>query len=229
MFEITHLLARTVWTYLRAPLPVSISKGAIDVRGNYEISTSGGPLGLQLNVQQTVLTDLGLAPKAGSADYIDLARLEVLDTKVDLAKRAVNIGKVRLQRGEIRSWLDAQGRLNLLDFQPSPTDAAPAAPAPAASAPEAAAQASAAPVSGAAGSATSTSAALAPAPPAAVSPPPVTSNPTAPETRAPSAAPAPAPAPATWTVAVPDIAAEDLKVSMEDRQVTPAVRSSSLP
>jgi len=142
-FAIADAKAPNIWSYLSASLPFEISSGVIALGGDYDLSVpAAGPLGLKVNVSSASVTGLGIRPKGGSDDYASLARIEVDDTRLDLGRRALEVGKVRLEGGEIRAWLPEQGRLNLLDLMEAPPpDAAagsaqpvaPPTPAPAAS------------------------------------------------------------------------------------------------
>jgi uncharacterized protein DUF748 len=177
-FEISDLKARNVWNYLSATLPFEIGAGVSALRGEYDLASAADHLGLRLDVHDTTVTSLGLKPRGGADDYISLGRLEIEETRVDLSRHSVEVGKVRLAGGTVNAWLGEQGRLNLLDL------IAPA-PAEGTAAPETASP-------GAADAAPATSAGE-------------------------TAAGAPA-----WTVSIPDISVEGLKVSAEDRQVKPA-------
>ena len=173
-FEIADLKARTVWNYLRASLPFEIASGVIAVRGDYDLASGVGPLGLGLNVHSTRVTGLAVRPRGATQNYVS-GSIEVDDARIDLARHAVNVANVRLVDGDVSAWRGEDGRLNLLDLL-SPPAAAGAAAAPAAA--SAAASAAATPADHA-------------------------------------AAPA-------WSVSVPDITVQRLKVSAEDRQVRPA-------
>jgi hypothetical protein len=129
-FEIADLRARTIWSYLRDALPCELDSGVIGIKGEYELATGDGPLALQLTVHNTTVTDLGIKPKGGSQDYVKLAKISVDETRIDLAKHAVDVAKVALSGGDAKVWVDEQGRVNLLDLAGSP--AAPSAPAAAA-------------------------------------------------------------------------------------------------
>ncbi len=161
-FEIADLKARTLWNYLRASLPFELDSGVIAIKGDYDLGSGGGPLGLKLNVRSTALTGLGVKPRGGTQDYINVARIEVDDTRVDLARHSVEVAKVALSGGDLKAWMSEQGRLNLLELLGAPpatgaARAADAAPAPQgatassapATAPAAAAAATAASGSGA--------------------------------------------------------------------------------
>jgi uncharacterized protein involved in outer membrane biogenesis len=116
-FDVTDLRATTVFNYLRDALDFELSSGLIALAGNYEFSMASKPIGLKVTVDNLTVTDLGLRPKAAAADYVNLARIEVLDTRLDLGAHTVAIGNARASGGKVRAWLDSQGhRLNLLDL-----------------------------------------------------------------------------------------------------------------
>ena len=132
VFEVADLHARTLWNYVRESVPFEIDAGVIGIKGDYDLNAGAGPLSLEVNVHDTTVTNLGLKPKAGAANYIDLARLEVSETRLSLAKHTVNVAKVLLSGGDIKAWMSEAGRLNLLDLVPSSPATAGAAPAGAA-------------------------------------------------------------------------------------------------
>jgi hypothetical protein len=179
VFEIADLQARTLWRYLRESLPFEMDSGVIVIKGDYDLASGAGPLTLKLNVRSTAVTNLGLKPNGGAQRYIDLARIEVADTRLDLARHSVDIAKVQLSGGVIKAWMSEPGRLNLLELLAAPAGE---------------------------------SAAVAASPSAAEGPPAAATA---------SAAPATSSGPA-WRVSAPDIALLGLKVSGEDRQVSPA-------
>ena len=136
VFEIADLKARTVWNYLRDSVPFEIDAGVIGIKGDYDLrSAGGGPLGLNVNVGNVAVTGLGLKPKGSAENYIDVKRIAVDDTRLDLNRHSVNVGKVALAGGDIKVWLNEQGQLNLLELAASPSAAAPGAAPPATTAP----------------------------------------------------------------------------------------------
>ncbi len=132
-FEIADLQARTLWRYMRESLAFEIPSGVIAIKGDYDLASDGGALGLKLNVQDTLVTHLGVRANGAVENSIDLARIEVTGTRLDLSRRAVDIAKVALSGGDLKAWLGEQGRLNLLDLVSAPpapgTAAAAATPA----------------------------------------------------------------------------------------------------
>ncbi|GAC1452529.1 MAG: DUF748 domain-containing protein [Steroidobacteraceae bacterium] len=132
VFEVSDLHARTLWNYVRESVPFELDSGVVGLKGEYDLNAGAGPLSLEVNVHDTTVTNLGLKPKAAAAHYIDLARLEVNETRLSLAKHTVSVAKVTLSGGDIKAWMSEAGRLNLLDLAPSSpaTTTASAAVAP---------------------------------------------------------------------------------------------------
>jgi hypothetical protein len=128
-FEITDLRARTIWDYIRDLVPLELDSGLIGVKGDYELSTGGGPLAVKVAVHNTTVTDLGIKPKGAQQDYVKLAKIEVDDTRIDVSKHSVDVAKVTLSGGNVQVWMDEQGHLNLLDLAPASAAAAPPPPA----------------------------------------------------------------------------------------------------
>jgi len=147
VFEIADLKARTVWSYLRDSVPFELGSGVINIKGDYDLASGGGPLGLNLTVHNLAGSDLGIKPRGGAQDYLEVARIEVDETRVDLNKHSVNVAKVQLSGGDIKAWMGEEGRANLLELISPPGAPAAAgvatapAPAPAAAGAEAGASA----------------------------------------------------------------------------------------
>jgi Domain of Unknown Function (DUF748) len=125
-FEVTEVRAHELWTYVRDSVPFEVTSGTIAVRGTYALAADAGPLAVKVDVQNMTMTQFGLRPKGAPQDYVDLAKLEVDGTHVDIDHHSVDIEKVKLSGGDLKVWMDAQGHLNLLELAP-----ASAAPPPA--------------------------------------------------------------------------------------------------
>ena len=128
-FEVIDLRARTIWDYIRDLVPLELDSGLIGIKGDYDLSTGGGPLAVKVLIHNTTVTDLGVKPKGAPQDYVKVAKIEVGDTRVDVSKHTVDVAKVTLSGGNLDVWMDEQGRLNLLDLAPAPAAPAPS-PAP---------------------------------------------------------------------------------------------------
>jgi len=200
-FEFANVQAKTIWNYLRDSVQFELPSGAISVAGEYDFTAATSPVGLGVTVHDITVTDLGVRPKGAPDDYIKLTRLEVHETRADVAKRTVDVGSVRLAGADLRAWVPGAGgaAVNFLELVgPTPATSNPGVAGPAGS------DANAAPTE-----VTPTAAA-----------------PTAPQgagsTASAGAGAAGANSPA-WVVSVPDIAIDGVKIAAEDRQISPAV------
>ena len=120
VFEIADLQARTLWRYLRESLSFEMASGVIAIKGDYDLASEGGPLGLKLNVHNILVTKLGLKPNGAAENCIDLGRIEIADTRLDMSRHSVEIAKVQVSGGDVKAWMSEQGRLNLLDLVAAP-------------------------------------------------------------------------------------------------------------
>jgi hypothetical protein len=130
VFEIADLQARTLWRYLRESLSFEMASGVIAIRGDYDLASEGSPLSLKLNVHNILVTKLGLRPNGAAENCIDLGRIEIADTRLDMSRHSVDVAKLQVSGANVKAWMSEQGRLNLLDLVAAP--AVPgSAPAPA--------------------------------------------------------------------------------------------------
>ncbi len=195
-FAVTELQARTIWSYLRDSVQFELPSGTVSLNGEYEFTTAVSPPGVTVSIHDVTLKDLGIRPNGGAEDYIKLSQLDIHDTQVDVAKRSVNVGSMRLAGGNIHAWLNKPARpdqpaaVNLLELvrpaqSAANTPAEPAAPAS---------------PSGTDGSATTGA---------------PNGSATA-DTSGSAATPG-------WVIAIPDVSVQDFSVAAEDRGVTPNV------
>ncbi len=130
-FEVGNLQARTIWNYLRDSVQFELPSGAISIAGDYDFTGGSPAIALGVNVHEVTVTGLGIRPKGTQEDYIKLSRLEVHETRADVAKHTVDVGSVHLAGGEVRAWLPGSGgaKVNLLELAgPAPPNTG--APAP---------------------------------------------------------------------------------------------------
>jgi hypothetical protein len=216
-FEVGNLQAQTIWKYLRDSVQFELPSGVISIAGDYNFTAATSPVGLGVNVHDVTITDLGVRPKGATDDYIKLTRLEVHETRADVTKRTVDVGSVRLAGGEVRAWVPGAGggAVNLMELMGG---------------------SSAAPATGAASSRSAAGAAATGAAAAGTPPTPgatagaggavangAGSGSAAPATDAAASTSASTTDALAWVVSVPDIALDGLKISAEDRQMSPAV------
>jgi len=132
-FEFANVQAKTIWNYLRDSVQFELPSGAISVAGEYDFTAATSPVGLGVTVHDITVTDLGVRPKGAPDDYIKLTRLEVHETRADVAKRTVDVGSVRLAGADLRAWVPGAGgaAVNFLELVgPTPATSKPSPPTP---------------------------------------------------------------------------------------------------
>ena len=128
-FEIDHLLAHTLWSYVRDSVAFEIPSGSIALAGDYDFTSAGNPVGLGVNVHDLTVSDLALKPNGKDSNYIELKSIDVQGTRVDLAKRSVQVAKVHVAGGGVRAWRGADDSINLLELTATHANAVPGAAA----------------------------------------------------------------------------------------------------
>lgn len=119
-FALNEVQAHTLWSYLRDSLGFEVSSGVVGVSGDYDFAAAPAGLALQVNVGIVDVANLGIRPRGLDRDYVNLGRLTVQDTHLDLARQSVDVGKVRLTGGQVRAWREADGSINLLALAKAP-------------------------------------------------------------------------------------------------------------
>jgi uncharacterized protein involved in outer membrane biogenesis len=108
------------WPYVSEALPLDISKGRLSGHTSYQIQTDKA---FQLQLSQTHLNLEDFASKAiQSTPQVQLNRLEIADTSLDLAKRELSIGKVNSQNLEAWITRESDGQLDWLKLFPTQSD-----------------------------------------------------------------------------------------------------------
>lgn len=137
-FAVTNLELSTPRAYLADALPFAFSSGVLTFNGGYDIAAKP-KLEVAATLEKLLATKIGLRARGGTADDVFLEQLEIGDAKLDLAKRDVRVGSVRVAGGTVLARLGADGKLNLAalggsggdEAAPKPASAGNAAAAPA--------------------------------------------------------------------------------------------------
>src|SRR5262249_26028435 len=119
-FEVDNLQVHTLWSYAQDSLGFEIPSGAIALGGDYDFTAAGNPVGLNIGVRNFTVTNLGLRARGKDSNYVNLPKVEVQDTKFDLGKRSVVVGKVLVAGGDVTAWRDAEGHINLMELAARP-------------------------------------------------------------------------------------------------------------
>ncbi|VVQ13681.1 hypothetical protein PS918_05637 [Pseudomonas fluorescens] len=118
--KVTDGKMKAFWPYVRDAVPLVLEDGVYTLSTDYKINLSKETELLLSNVALSVAPFAIKAPDG--RPLVKLARLDVSDTTVDLAKQQVVVGKVRSQKLETWAALEADGQLDwqkLFASQPS--------------------------------------------------------------------------------------------------------------
>ena len=130
-FAINGLKARGVWEFASEQLPFELAAGELDLEGSYDFRL-GEPTQLEAHLPR--ITGTGLALRAVGAgegsEWVQVPSLEVLEARLSLARRAVEVAAVNVTGVQVTAVRDAQGRLNLAQLLAPPAADAPADASP---------------------------------------------------------------------------------------------------
>ncbi|MHC8328965.1 DUF748 domain-containing protein [Pseudomonas sp. LB1P83] len=118
--KITDGKMKAFWPYVRDALPLVLKDGVINLSTDYKLNLSKETELLLSNVAVSIAPFAINAPDG--RPLAKLARLDISDTTVDLAKQQVVVGKIRSQKLETWAALEADGQLDwqkLFASQPS--------------------------------------------------------------------------------------------------------------
>jgi hypothetical protein len=130
-FELAEVQARTLWSYLQESLGFEVSDGLVGVQGSYDFAATDPDLTLRVNLASVDVGNLRIRPRGGDTDWISLGKIAIVDTKVDLGKRVLDVASVRLSEGVVIANRATDGRVNLLTLLAPPATTPTDAPAPA--------------------------------------------------------------------------------------------------
>jgi uncharacterized protein involved in outer membrane biogenesis len=128
-FSIHRLQARGLWEFLSEELPFELSTGELALAGSYEFALAE-PMQLELKIPRVTGTGLGIRPRGGDGDWLQLPALEVQDTALSWGKGTVSVASVSVDGAKVQAWQEADGSINLerlLEAAPAPAPAEPPA------------------------------------------------------------------------------------------------------
>lgn len=118
--KITDGKMKAFWPYVRDAVPLDLEDGVLNLSTDYKLNLSKETELLMSNVAVSVAPFAIKAPDG--RPLAKLARLDISETTVDLAKQQVVVGKIRSQKLETWAALEADGQLDwqkLFASQPS--------------------------------------------------------------------------------------------------------------
>jgi hypothetical protein len=119
-------------TYLKSFARVVVMDGRLSAKLPYKFSYKDGKLDAGLAGAGLTLNELAVKRDGAADSFVRLKQFEVAEVGVDLLKRSVNVGGVRLKGGALALRRDARGELDLANLTVAAAPEAKTAPAPAA-------------------------------------------------------------------------------------------------
>jgi flagellar motor protein MotB len=120
--ELTGLKIQRGWPYLSSFL-TSPLKGTVDFSSEVSYSTEYG-----LAVEQGKLLVNGISARYGDKDGLDLSRLEITNAAFNQKANVVEVGEVRLTKGDLSLSREADGTISLLSLLKKPQTVSSSAP-----------------------------------------------------------------------------------------------------
>ena len=108
--KITDGKMKAFWPYVRDAVPLVLENGVYNLQSDYSISLAKET---ELLLDNTALSIASFAIKAPDGrPLVRLAKLDVTESSVDLAKQLVTVGKIRSEQLETWAALEADGQLD---------------------------------------------------------------------------------------------------------------------
>ncbi|HEV7610257.1 MAG TPA: DUF748 domain-containing protein [Steroidobacteraceae bacterium] len=133
-FQIDGLRAHTIWEYLEDRLSFLVNSGTIDLYSTYKFSLQDA-VDFKATVSKIAVNELVLRPKESDIDWVAVPSLVLSGATMDLRKKEAHADALTITGLKLVTWLEPDGRFNLLKLMespPAPTSAAAPTAAPAA-------------------------------------------------------------------------------------------------
>jgi hypothetical protein len=112
--------------YLQAMLPLESFAATLSLDTKYKLSTlADGGLDVDLDDLGLTVADISASGLTPAGEFLSLASLAVEGGSLRYPENTLSFAGVKLTDPAITAWLDEQGRLNLLDLVPPPSEKNP--------------------------------------------------------------------------------------------------------
>ncbi|MBW7897402.1 AsmA family protein [Candidatus Brocadiaceae bacterium B188] len=117
--ELSGIKLRSLWSYLQDQLHFEITRGELDISGDYEFDATGETPDILVQQGKIDVRSLTVAEKGGDEEIIALPHLTMSGTDIDFRKKSVKVNHVQSGSSTINVVRDEGGSMNLLAlFQP---------------------------------------------------------------------------------------------------------------
>ncbi len=118
-FQIDGLRAHTLWEYLEDRLSFLVKSGTIDLYSTYEFSMQD-PVDFKATVSKIAVNELVIRPKESDVDWVTVPSLVLSGATMDLRKEEARADALTITGLKLATWLEPDGKFNLLKLMESP-------------------------------------------------------------------------------------------------------------
>ena len=104
------------WEYLQEDLAFEVTEGAIEIGADYELLIDSDELEFRMSDGFLTVRDLSLKGLGEETQVLAINALDVSGAGFDLQQATASIDEIRLAGGNLETWLDKNGDLNLIEI-----------------------------------------------------------------------------------------------------------------
>ena len=113
LVEMSNISVENAWQFFRDTMRIAPPAGRLDVRTRYQFNLDGDASGLVLDGIDVLLSGLALAMEDNETPAIALGKLHLSESRFDLEKRQLDIGKLIMADGGVNGTIGIDGQLQL--------------------------------------------------------------------------------------------------------------------
>jgi hypothetical protein len=113
------------WDVARERVGIDVSSGKAGFDGEYRFAAGDAGTQVTVTLRELGIEELGIRRIGEDTDTARFGQVTASDFSFDLAKGAVNLGKLKVAGGSALVWRDAQGNVNLAQLTEPVAEAAP--------------------------------------------------------------------------------------------------------
>jgi uncharacterized protein involved in outer membrane biogenesis len=129
-FAVSGVRAATLADVGSDQIPFEMSTGELDLNGSYEVAEHGAQLAVGARIAELVVRTLGIRARGDATDAVQIPRLAVSDTNIDLVGQRLTVGHVSLEQPHVTALRGRDGQISLMRLLPPAQPGAAVAPAP---------------------------------------------------------------------------------------------------
>ena len=126
-FAVSGVRAATLAEVGSDQIPFEMSTGELDLNGSYEVAEHGQKLAVGARIAQLAVRTLGIRARGDTTDAVQIPRVVVSDTNIDLIEQRLTVGHVSLEQPHVTALRGRDGQISLMRLLPTAPAASTAA------------------------------------------------------------------------------------------------------